>query len=221
MKKFLCLLALAALPVLAQKADVPESWKVQNGGPYVQAPANCGSEYWYVSPFTGPEPWARKCVDFTPPVPEPSDEFTFIYGPAPIARDFANYRQFQAARVQYEEKQKYFGGIVEVPEGYTQAEVDRANKIFAAWDMGAVFFVKERNGTVARFPLATNKVDFSATVERTLRYTHLVIAGFQIDVIQSGVEPKKRHPFVPPSYGLTADTIDYIDISPGIEYTFD
>lgn len=202
MKKILYLLVFIALPALAQKSFVPDEWKVDNGGPYVQAPANCGGEWWYVNPFTGPEPWLKKCIDFTPPQPEPDEIFTFIYGAPPIARDFNNYRQFQAARVRYEEKQKYFGGVVDVPEGFTQAEVDRGNNIFAAWGMGAAFYVKERNGTVARFPLAEVQVDFSTTPDRALNYTHLAIAGYQIDVIQAGEEPTKRHPFVPPSYAV-------------------
>lgn len=167
---------------LPRYKDVPPEWK-KPFGPYVQAPAEFGAEWWYVYPFN-PEPWKSEgpVADNAPP------DFVAVFGPRPHIRD-----PFYG---EWEQNRKAWKGVG-LPEWMTQEQLNTANAIFEAWGMGKGVVYEGRYGYSARFP-ATKKYDFEAAAYNLLNTAHLVVADFQIRSAQEGMPPAKWHPFVPP-----------------------
>ena len=159
------------------KDTVPESWKQENGGPYVQGP---DGKRWFISPFNQ-EPWRTAA----PPIQAPP-EFVAIFGPEPKTSDFLH--------TQWEQDLKYFKRAG-VPEWAEPAQIDAANRLYQFWDMGAMQTFEGRYGWGAKF---TGAKSFEVAAHAAISFPHLIIAGFQISELQEGRVPAKKHPFVPP-----------------------
>ena len=184
----LLLAALGLGPLQAQspgKPAVPESWKQSNGGPYVQGPDGL---WWVVSPFN-PQPWRA----FQPATQLPAG-FAEIFGPEPKAPDFQTGLLFQAALDAWRQELKQFrqAGL---PEWADRAQVEGANRVYEAWEMGALLLFEGRYGCSARFARARS-YEFAART--AIELPHLVVATYQVSEIQQGRAPARKHPFVPP-----------------------
>jgi len=181
----------------AGKDDVPESWK-SPAGPYKQAPPEYGGKWWYVSPFTGEEPWTR----FSPEAVaahkaqqaeanQLPDGFLEVFGPRPNNR-------FE--RVRWEQDLKYFkqpGPPPDVPP----EQLEQISETTQAWGMGEPRYYEGRYGWYARFPQSAFP-DHEVPLTGLTMGLHQSIARYQVKLIQSGHEPPTRHPFVPPSVQL-------------------
>ena len=109
---------------------VPIEWQ-HPFGPYRQAPAEYGGEWYYVSPFA-PEPW--------------------LTGPSATEPPASGYGHLKDPFYQeWNDNLKAFKGI-KLPAYITQAQADTANEVFRAWGMGAAAIYEGRYGFSARFP---------------------------------------------------------------------
>lgn len=168
-------------------AEVPEFAKWP-AGPYRQAPAEFGAEWWYVNPFTGEEPWINQSAALNAEEEaEIPEDFLAVFGEKPADRTEAPI---------WEQNLKYFKQSG-VPEGFTQEQIDAAAPVFEAWGLGRPVFYEGRYGWKARFPEAGIK-GFEAFPFASLTAPHLVIARYQVRQLQSGETPIERHPFTPP-----------------------
>jgi len=178
----------------AGKNDVPDHWK-HPVGPYRQAPPEQGGQWWYVSPFTGEEPWTRFSAEAMADLKKNQaeanktpDGFLETFGPKPRNR---------IERVKWEQDLKYFktaGPPPDVPadklEAIRQATVE--------WGMGEPRWYEGRYGWYARFPQSAFP-DHHVSANSLTMGLHQSIARYQIKLIRKGgVEPPTRHPFLPP-----------------------
>jgi hypothetical protein len=176
-------------PHLPRFAQVPESAQFPQG-PYRQAPAEFGGDWWLVNPFTGSEPW--RALDFadapnvaleTEPAPE---DFVRVFGPRPDT---------STAAAQWEQDLTYFQGTG-LPDGFDNTQLDAATAQFEAWGMGKPVFYEGRYGWQVRFP-DSQLPTFETTASTALLVPHLVVAEFQVREIQEGISPGPLHPFLP------------------------
>lgn len=173
------------MPRKISRATVPDLWKYPNG-PYRQAPPEWGGEWWYVSPFTGSEPWTR----YGQPVQE--EQFPpgaiDVYGPKPneqFARQIwlDNVRAFEPAQF---------------PEALAPWVPD-AERTFQAWGVGRMVpFNDKRFGLMVAFP-ESGVVGHSDSMYHAVTATHQEIAEYQVKYLEAGNEiPRSRlHPFFP------------------------
>jgi hypothetical protein len=186
-------------PQLVRFADVPQDVKHPQG-PYRQAPPEFGGEWWFVNPFTGPEPWLALERAKNPPVAELETEpvpagFLQVFGARPKLSDVHSHSQLHTATVQWEQDMSYFKQIG-VPEGFDQSQVDAATVEFEAWGMGKPVFYEGRYGWQVRFP-DSQLPSFEAGAAGALLVPHLVIAQFQARSIEQGVTVARYHPMLP------------------------
>ena len=178
---------------------VPESVQYPNG-PYRQAPAEHGGEWWLTNPFTGTEPWLTQGFGDpyaeVPEVDDGSPEFLAVFGPRPDAQTHPNRLTRGAAVADWERNLEHFGGVG-VPEGFSQEQLDAAGELFEAWGMGRPLLYEGRYGWTATFPSAEMQ-GYEASPFAALEAPHLVVARYQVEMRDRGMEPAERHPFVPP-----------------------
>ena len=176
---------------------VPEHWK-HPLGPYRQAPSEFGGEWWYVNPFTGETPWVGSA-----PIPRETlpPGFAELFGERPKGSQFADSANpslaHRAAVVVWEQELKYFQQAG-YPEWAPAEDWKDASAAFEFWGMGAPRHYQGRYGWSTKFPDSELR-DFDAATWTALNASHLVIAQYQIRLVQRGMEPRRRHPFVPPS----------------------
>ena len=174
-----------AQPNIPHYETVPDAWKPPFG-PYRQSPegAPFAGHWFYVSPFTGPDPWNR----MNPPEAEElPDGFEPIFGERPI-RD-------RVALVLWEQDLKYFKRAG-TPEGYELDELQLAQGVLDFWDMGTAHHYEGRYGWMTRFPQSADP-RYETPAYTAIKYTHFAVSGFQISLLHQGVRPSVRHPFVP------------------------
>lgn len=167
--------------------DVPPEWK-HPFGPYRQAPPEYGGNWYLVNPFVSSEPWLNQApqAEQTPP------EFLETFGPLPHIRD-PFYQEWR-------DNLKYFKGV-KLPEYISQAQLNAANEIFVAWQMGKAVIYEGRYGFSARFP-ETGEYDFDIDARTAVTDSHFTVARFQIRLAQEGKTPARWHGYVPPQvYG--------------------
>ncbi len=182
-------------PNTPRYGDVPDAWKWPIG-PYQQDPEEFGGQWWKVNPFTGSEPWRPVAESAGSRPSEPAEEFLAVFGPRREARDFDGVTAYRAARGRWDQDLAYFkqSGI---PEGFDPSKVERATNFFETWGMGRPAFYEGRHGWAVRFP-DSGLPAFEANASTALEYSHLIVASFQTRQLLNGVDPAKRHPFVPP-----------------------
>jgi hypothetical protein len=177
-------------PQFVRFAQVPESAQYPLG-PYRQAPAEFGGEWWVVNPFTGPEPWraleiASAAATAALETPPAAEDFVRIFGPRPETRTDA---------AQWDQDLSYFQGSG-LPEGFNEAQLEAATAEFEAWGLGEPVFYQGRYGWQVRFPDSQLPM-FETTASTALLVPHLVIAEHQVRAIQEGVTPARYHPWLP------------------------
>lgn len=167
--------------------SVPESARYPLG-PYRQAPAEYGGEWWLVSPFTGDTPWAR---EFPPPTQatQAPPEFVAVFGERPSGSG-------PAAQHIWDQNLEHFQGVG-VPEGFSAEQVEAAGDVFEEWGLGRPVFAEGRYGWSAHFP-GSQVEGFQASPFTAIEAPHLVVARYQIRMTQDGGAPTEQHPFVPP-----------------------
>ena len=177
--------------------DVPEHWKHPEG-PYRQAPPEYGGEWWLVNPFGSATPW------LTQGKPGPQEKlppgFEQIFGPRPKAEDFRETPNpslyFRMAVVDWEQSLRQFkrAGL---PDWANAEHAANAERVFASWGMGRPGYCEGRYGWSARFYESALR-QFECAARAALESTHLVVAQYQMALLEAGSIPANKHPFVPP-----------------------
>jgi hypothetical protein len=108
-------------------------------GPYKQAPAEFGGEWWLVNPFSGPQPWVRATeiaagADPAETVPLP-DGFLKLFGPRPERSESASRGEHVLSTLLWDRELENFGGVG-IPDGYTEEQVHTAAHDMKLWGMG-------------------------------------------------------------------------------------
>jgi hypothetical protein len=182
----------ARAPHLPRFSQVPDTVK-HPLGPYRQAPAEFGGDWWYVNPFTGTEPWLNidpPAASLTEEGPVASAEFLSVFGERPTSATSNNPR---IDVIEWDQNLEHFKGVG-IPEGFTQEQVDAANQLYESWGMGPATFYEGRYGWRAHFANG-----FEASPHTAIEVPHLVVAQYQTQMaLLEGLEPEVRHPFVPP-----------------------
>ncbi len=178
--------------------DVPEHWRTPMG-PYRQAPVEFGGEWWLVSPFTGEEPWRNQGGVAGERRLPPG--FVEIFGERPRIAHFRSASNpssaFRAALVKWEQDLRFFKQVG-IPEWADAASVAAAERIYRAWGMGAPLFYEGRYGWLARF-VESGSPDYQTAAFTAIETPHLIVARYQIRLLEAGERPPVQHPFVPPA----------------------
>jgi hypothetical protein len=190
-------LADAAGPVRFQ--DVPDSAKYP-AGPYRQAPAEYGGEWWLVNPFTGDEPWLNHQLATVPEAKYATenlpDDFLMAFGGKPVRREGEAGADLVARVARWRQDLEYFERTG-IPEGFDEDQVQLASAAFEQWGMGRPVFYEGRYGWFARFP-ESEIPEFEMDAATTIQTSHLAIARFHVRLLREGMEVPAPHPFVPP-----------------------
>ncbi len=177
--------------------DVPQHWRYPVG-PYRQAPPEYGGEWWLVNPFTGTAPWANQAMGPAETLPTGFEE---IFGARPKSEDFRAASNpslaFRIATTVWEQDLRYFK-TAGFPEWAPAEAWNAAKQSFVFWGMGEPRHYEGRYGWVSRFT-QSQIPDYDVATWTALNGTHLVVAQYQIRLVQKGIVPGMRHPFVPPS----------------------
>ena len=187
--------------------DVPE-WAKHPLGPYRQAPSEFGGKWWFVNPFTGPDPWIPRVSQNEQTLPE---GFAEIFGSRPERKDYPGADEFYTARLRWEQDLKYFEGSG-VPQNLDVAEIERVGDIYEEWGMGRPVFYEGRYGWKVRFP-DSRISNFEANPDGMIRVPHVLIAQYQSRLLQKGMVPENPHPFVPPQLFPGGTEIDPFNVS--------
>ncbi len=117
--------------------------------------------------------------------------FLAVYGPpaTSIGWSLAD----RVARVKYEQDMRYFGGLVDEPEGF-----DRVADFYQRWGLGRPVFYQGRYGQYCRWPDAPFR-PARATMFTAVNGAGVVVASWQVRVIMAGNTLNDLHAFVPPS----------------------
>ena len=174
---------------------IPEDWKGPRG-PYRQAPAEFGGEWWLVNPFTGSAPWANRRPTALP-LP---DGFVELFGERPVFEDFkgtSNPSQaHRNALASWEQELKYFRQAGSPPWAEPDDILPSA-VVYRNWQMGQPKFYLGRYDWMARF-VDSEISDYDSPAWTVINFPHLVVAQFQIRLLDMGKTPEQLHPFVPP-----------------------
>jgi len=141
--------------------------------------------------------WRDLFTSKTPPIPptQLDREFELIFK-APQRSDFGAANDYRRARGEYDQKRKYFGGIVQPTSAQLQGLA-----IFEKYGFGKGIIYKDRYGDSVHFPDSPwGYTDLIARV--ALGAPDQNIAHLQATRIQGGahVDPKFLHPYVPPEW---------------------
>jgi hypothetical protein len=167
-------------------------------GPYKQAPAEFGGEWWLVNPFSGPQPWVRAAeiaaagrVETAPP----PDGFVKLFGPRPDRCESSNRGEYVLRTAVWERNLADFQGVG-IPEGYTKEQVETAADAMKHWGMGEPIYYQGRDGWKARFPDSLLP-KFEIIAETAIKAPQVTAAVYHVQAILRGVEIENRHPLVP------------------------
>jgi hypothetical protein len=168
-------------------------------GPYKQAPAEFGGEWWLVNPFSGPEPWLRAAEIAAGPsqaeTARPSDDFLKLFGPRPSWADSSTVSERRLRAIVWERELADFERVG-IPDGYNEEQVSAAADAMKQWGMGEPVFYKSRGGWKARFPDSLLP-KFEISPETAIKAPQVAAAVYHVQAILRGVEIENRHPLVP------------------------
>jgi hypothetical protein len=175
--------------------DVPEHYK-HPVGPYRQAPAEFGGEWWLVSPFSGPEPWARQAR----PDKELPPGFEAIFGKR---RDPRNYPSYQSYKVDQTIWDQELDNYVKPgpPDGVSQETVNNAANLTHEWGLGdLVFYLNKQPVLGWRAVWVSGPIQgFDLAADFVLNYTHHAIGIYQWEMLNRGITVPRIHPIVYPT----------------------
>lgn len=176
--------------------DVPETFK-HPAGPYRQAPAEFGGEWWLVDLASGETPWLTEAHD-----PKYPDGFLLTFGPRPV---LANYRGLRNPRAAFEADKNRWEQDLRFTKQYgwpdwdevTAATVEAVKQIAAVYDMGEPRPYLGRYDWRVRFPESKIQ-NFETSVFGVLHAFHQDVARYQSRLLQDfDYVPSPRHPWVP------------------------
>lgn len=174
-------------------ASVPDSWKFPYG-PYVQAPAEHGGEWWPKNPFYGDEPWLSRAPEVVYP-----EGFLEVF-PEPVASDFQDYpvpvNAFKTARSMWEGERARFkrGGY---PEGMDASSFDRVRPALLHWGLNDPVLYESTYGWVVTFPDNDfGVVAFKSSIELVLEQVDLVIAAFVLRAMRDDIYTGPPYPLI-------------------------
>lgn len=164
--------------------SIPEEWK-EPKGPYRQAPAEHGGEWWLKSPFNS-KPWLS-IVREAAPLPV---GFEALFGKRPDARDYPTPESSRIDKMRWEKRLEDFVSISS-PSEFGLAEEDPG--VYVAWGMGSpVYYVSKNGGLRARFVNVSKSfyrtsasLTFDLTGEQVASDPHLMVALFQVHALVS------------------------------------
>ena len=190
-------------------SEAPEHMQFPNG-PYRQAPAEYGGQWWLVTPFSDPKPWLKGSreteADSLP------DGVVEIYGSRPQWKDYRHLGKsalitFEGAKVTYDQDVERFQGLVTLSEEQLAFGVFRGaftsvadmHLAFVTWDMGMpVYYRDSLLGLMGRF-VDSALPDYDMSYHSIATAGHNNIADFQEALwLRKGLEPARWHPFVSP-----------------------
>jgi hypothetical protein len=175
--------------------DIPEHWKYPEG-PYRQAPAEYGGAWWLVNPFGSAAPWLAQPVA-KENLPAGFEE---IFGGRPEASSFHGTPNpslyFRIAVVDWEQSLRYFKQAG-APEWASEKNLHAAATLFESWGMGRPRYYEGRYGWSARF-VDSAIPEYETAARSAIEHTHLVVAQYQLAILERGDVPEHKHPFVPP-----------------------
>jgi hypothetical protein len=164
--------------------NVPDDWK-HPLGPYRQAPAENGGEWWLVNPFTGNTPWANEGAVIAT---DPPADFVAVCGPRPH-REAPFYGEWN------KNLDAWTG--VEFPDWISKQQIDEATAKFEAWGMGKPVCYRGPYGYIVRWP-ETKHYEFEGEARAAyVTSTDWKIAEFQNFLRNKGLAVDKPHPFLP------------------------
>lgn len=173
---------------------VPDSWKSPQG-PYRQAPAEYGGEWWFTSWTTGEEPWKTQ-LGFKRPEPEQTypGGFVDIFGPRP---DKPRVGEDSTVWAKWHQDLKNFIGLGG-PKEPGKYEPWSARDLCLDYGIGAPHYYNTiSTGYRVRFPLGPLGLDYGdISAKGFLNHPHLFIAYYQQKAIEEGHEFEKVHPLL-------------------------
>jgi hypothetical protein len=150
-----------------------------------------------VNPFTGPEPWLRvEILQNGKPEETLPAGFKEIFGPRPTREQYPDNADFRLAKLQWEQDLKSFKRAG-MPEGLDPALLEASEQVFQEWGLGKPAFYEGAHGWRMSFPDGAVP-GFETGPEAALQAPHIVIAKYQIRMLQQGAVPETVHPWVPP-----------------------
>ena len=177
---------------------MPEAAQAPHG-PYRQAPAEFGGEWWLVNPFSGPQPWVRAAeiaagrgqVETV----QPPDDFLKLFGPRPERGEPSSRGAHSIETFVWDRELANFGGIG-IPDGFSEEQVGTAADAMKQWGMGEPVFYKSRDAWIARFP-DSQLPEFRISPETAIKAPQVTAAVYHVQAILRGLEIENRHPLVP------------------------
>ena len=177
--------------------DVPEHWKHPEG-PYRRAPVEHGGEWWLVNPFSSAAPWLTQSRPVEREELPPG--FEEIFGQRPKGASFRETPDpslyFRIALAEWEQSLSHFKRAG-APEWATDEDVEAAAKVFESWGLGRPRLYEGRYGWSARF-VDSEIPSFETPARAAIENTHLIVAQYQLALLERGVVPERKHPFTPP-----------------------
>ena len=178
--------------------SVPEAAKSPQG-PYRQAPAEFGGEWWLVNPFSGPQPWVRAAeitvgagqADIVPP----PDDFLKLFGPRPDRTQSSSRGEHVIKTFVWDRELANFEGVG-IPDGFTEEQVRTAADAMKEWGTGEPVFYKSRGVWITRFP-DSQLPQFQISPETAIKAPQVGAGVYHVQAILRGVEIENRHPLVP------------------------
>ena len=168
-------------------------------GPYRQAPAEFGGEWWLVNPFSGPQPWVRASEIAAgagqAETLQPSDDFLKLFGPRPEQHDSSSRGEHTVRTFVWDRELANFEGVG-IPDGFTEEQVRTAADAMKEWGMGEPVFYRSRGVWIARFP-DSQLPKFQINPETAIKAPQVAAGVYHVQAILRGVEIENRHPLVP------------------------
>lgn len=149
-----------------------------------------------VNPFTGTEPWLRAGLPQGTAAETLPEGFEEVFGPRPTRQQYPDYFEFRLAEMGWEQDLKQFKRVG-MPEGMDPAQLAASEQAFQEWGLGKPVFYEGGQGWRISFPESAVR-GFEMNPQTALMAPHIVIATYQIRLLQQGSVPENLHPWIPP-----------------------
>jgi len=168
-------------------------------GPYRQAPAESGGEWWLVNPFSGSQPWVRAAEIAAGPgkveTVQPPDDFLKLFGPRPERGDSSSRGGYIVDTFVWDRELATFEGVG-IPDGFSEEQVRTAADAMKQWGMGEPVFYKSRGTWITRFP-DSQLPKCQISPETAIKAPQVTAGVYQLQAMLRGVEIENPHPLVP------------------------
>ena len=182
--------------------EVPEERKKANGGTFEQAPADSpyAGEWFETGGISGifgggKKPWELAEQQAAGGGFKTKPGFESVFGPHPVANDFATGTGYRVARTSYRQAHSLFISLGDPPFG-TDEERTAAHEFYEAFGMREPIYFQSVDGWWARWrnpnvtdedhqgfytvPEGVDLTVFQMAADTAIRFPHLVIANYQV-----------------------------------------